>query len=332
MLRRRSITVFFMAHSRRNYLEHTVRQLAACETATLKLVSVVFLVTSKKDVRALLRSLLRLWISGVPARIVIAGKYSSKAEEISRATTDFIMKCDEDIFMTSATWTAFVTRALEADWTNVRVISPIISSGIPSYELFLSHYGSPSFKAEMAHILAKVEIPGDLWGADYSGLGGIYRNRGAEEFFRVVKRLHHPYKGIHPLRLSEEGQRRLLRFCMEDQRWSRPDPNFGWVEIAASPYFCNSAFISTSSFYRGVVEGMASGRYFDDGFDEVALNQALDNDGRRILFDTACVAIHPSYNSIGSVYRDLSDEFFRFVSGGGLLQLSGHKAQAGVID
>lgn len=320
MSRRRPLTVFFMAHSRRRYLEQTVGQLVACEQAVLKRISVVFLVTSRKDVRALIRPLFRLWRAGTPAWIVIKGKYAAKAHAISRAKSDFIMKCDEDIFMTSATWAAFITRSLEADWTNTKVVSPIVSSGIPSYELFLAHYGSPSLVGEMEQILATVQIPGDLWGADYRKLEGIYRDDGAEAFFRVVKRLNHPYKGIHPLRLSEEGQRRLVRFCIDEQNWRRPDLDLGWVEIAVSPYFCNSAFISTTSFYREAVEGMASGRFFSDGFDEVALNQALDLDGRKILFDAACVAIHPSYNSIGLVYSDLSDDFFRFVADGGLFR------------
>jgi hypothetical protein len=50
--------------------------------------------------------------------------------------------------------------------------------------------------------------------------------------------------------------------------------------------------------------------YFD-GFDELPLNEILDLRGRRIEFIIECLAIHPSYNSIGDDFEMISDSFFK---------------------
>jgi hypothetical protein len=52
------------------------------------------------------------------------------------------------------------------------------------------------------------------------------------------------------------------------------------------------------------------GEYYNDNFEELAINQHLDYLGRPFFVAQGCAAIHPSYNSIGSLYEELSDRLF----------------------
>ena len=218
------------------------------------------------------------------------------------------MKLDEDIFMTTAVWERFLRDCFE-DMPLQSVLAPVISSGIPGVEPFLTSFSDQAFAIQFRKKLGQVKIP-NSWGANYESLIGKYDSESQEEFFAAVNDINHHYKGVHPLRFSEELQRELVNQILKNASWRKPLETGERTEFNSFPYFCNSAFVTSASVYREVIEGVDKGIYFTDGFDEVALNQYLERRGRPLIFNGATAAIHPSYNTIGANYVAISDHFF----------------------
>lgn len=302
-----TLNIYIFAHSRRKYIYRILQELIQVDSKLLNEITIVLLVDNFTQ-SGMLQLIRFLRTHKINFHVVARRKYLDKSRVVSRAKSKLVMKLDEDIFMTSPVWERFLIDTFE-EMPMQTVIAPVISSGIPGVELFLSNFSDRAFATHFREKLALVKIP-NAWGANYESLFGKYRAENPEGFFAAVRELNHHYKGVHPLRFSEDLQRELIEYVIETSSWENPLPSPRRTEISSAPYFCNSAFVTSTLLYREVIEGIDNGVFFTDGFDEVALNQYLDQRGRPLLFNCATAAIHPSYNTIGPNYAEISDNFF----------------------
>lgn len=305
-----SLSIFIFAHSRRKYIYRICQELIWVDTRILEEIKVVLLVDSFTQ-SGLLEIIRLLKVNGVACSVIARRRYLDKSRVMSRSKSKLIMKLDEDIFMTSAVWERFLRDCFE-DTPEHSVLAPVISSGIPGVESFLSSFSDEAFAIQFRQKLSQVKIP-NIWGTNYESLLGKYRTDSTEDFFAAVREIDHHYKGVHPLRFSEELQRELIDQVLLSSTWKRPLMGKGGIVPDTAPYFCNSVFITSSKIYREVIEGIDHGEYFTDGFDEVALNQYLDQRERPLFFNNSTAAIHPSYNTIGPNYAEISDHFFNSI-------------------
>lgn len=302
-----SLNIYIFAHSRRKYIHRIIQELTQVDTRILEEIRIVLLVDSFAQ-SGFLQIIRLLKENGMSYSVIARRRYLDKSRVMSRSKSKLIMKLDEDIFMTSAVWERFLSDCFE-DMPLQTVLAPVISSGIPGVELFLSSFNDEPFAIQFRQKLSQVKIP-NIWGANYESLLGKYQTNSPGNFFAAVREINHHYKGVHPLRFSEKLQRELIDQVLHSSTWKRPLLGQGGIVYDTAPYFCNSVFVTSSKIYREVIEGIDQGEYFTDGFDEVALNQYLDQRERPLFFNNATAAIHPSYNTIGPNYVGISDYFF----------------------
>lgn len=302
-----TLNIYIFSHTRRNYIRRIIQELMQVDSQILNEIRVVLLVDHLGQ-SGLLPIIRLLRDNRVNFHLVARRRYLDKSRVMSRSKSKLVMKLDEDIFMTAAVWERFLRDCFE-EMPVDRVVAPVISSGIPGVELFLSTFSDKAFATQFREKLAHVKIP-NVWGANYESLAGKYGVESFEDFFTAVRGVNHHYKGVHPLRFSETLQRDLTDYVIKTSDWKTPLPGPRNVVRDSAPYFCNSAFVTGTLIYKDVMKGVENGVFFTDGFDEVALNQLLDQRGRPLFFNRATAAIHPSYNTIGASYAEISDRFF----------------------
>lgn len=200
---------------------------------------------------------------------------------------------------------------MEETWENFDVLSPVVSTGIPTCEIFLDFYMDKESAYRVRQLLEEVKFE-DWWDSrvQYSSLNGVYDAQDQRDFFQKVAQLPHPYKGMHPVRMSKAAQEMINEWTLDNREWinwSSPSKIF---PLGDSPYFCNSIFSCSPKYLRFLALKVKKGELIFDGYDELALNELLNEKDRRIGFIGDSLAIHPSYNSIGESFEEISKRFF----------------------
>jgi hypothetical protein len=313
------LTINFFAHTRSRYISSTLGELAKIDKNLKRDISVNFLVnrhfgSNLRDAKSVLDK------SGIRYNVLSNKRYLGKSVIVGNSKSPLSMKIDEDIFLTVANWEKFLVDSFNFDIGN-SVLAPTVSSGIPGVEKFISNFLPQQLGEEYRAAFREISIP-NAWGADYSGLREVYDPQNFEIFFAHVAKVNHHYKGVHPIRFDASIQAKLISDLFVHRSWETPISNKGFEKLEWSPYFCNSIFIIATKTYKDVVIGINKGEFFNDGFDEVALNQYLNLSGRNVYFNAGVAAIHPSYNTIGYQYESISDQFFATIRDENKLNLS----------
>ena len=179
---------------------------------------------------------------------------------------------------------------------------------------YLSLFVTAEVRDQIRREFAQTHIP-DLWGMNYEPLNGSYSATASAGFFDAVSELECVYKGIHPIRIRADLQMKLAEFAVSTPDSLRPLSSESLVSMRRGTYFCNSIVTVEPTTYRTIIEGMDSGRFFDDGFDEVAFNQFLASENRLVAFNRSVAALHPSYNTIGPEHKDIRAFVFDSLAG-----------------
>jgi hypothetical protein len=237
--------------------------------------------------------------------------YWKKVLLASHSRSNTIIKWDEDIYMSSLHASNLLCCIENQSWEDIDVLSPIVSTGIPSFEYFLDYYVDNEYARDIRRTLKDQKFI-DWWGSkvEYASLNDTYEPENWKAFFSKVSQLKHPYKGMHPIRMSNGVQKSLNEWILNNRKWEIWSPPSTILTLDESPYFCNSVFCCSPKFLRLLVKKVKRGDLFFDGYDEIALNGLLNERGRKIGFIAGALAIHPSYNSIGVEFEDISQNFF----------------------
>ena len=303
------ITINVFAHARRRYIKTNFGQLVDLEKSIKDEIQ-INLIADNRFRRGLAGTVRTLQKSGIGAKVIYANNYLMKVNVASQVKTPMVAKIDEDIFLTTANWQKLLSDSFNFD-LDEEILTPLISSGVPSVEYFLDNFLGKSEAILLREQFSKF-VFFDAWGVNLESLQGSYSTDEYLSFFRNVAKLDHHYKGVHPIRFSSGIQAELLKYIKNSTSWKTPIKSKGFIEDGVSPYFCNSFFISKTRTYQVIFDGISSGKYFNDGFEEVALNQYLDLKSRPLYFNQGVAAIHPSYWTDDNIYTELSDDFYQF--------------------
>lgn len=304
------ITLYFIAHTRQKFLARICQEIYHIKQDLKDNLEVVVLNDQFCNSTIIGELEQNFQAHGIKFKNVISGSYLDKCIIMSQSTSEFIIKCDEDIFMTTHGWNAFLSDLNRVNWDKNALYAPVISTGIPTIELFLDTFVDPTTIKWLRSMMHGKDV-GSHWGVDYSHIK--YDEHKPYDFFLCVKNfIKHYYKGVHPIRFSLYMQKILVDYVLASDNWRAPKYDRNLVPLRVdAPYFCNSIFLMPTHSYKCAIDGILSGRYINDGFDEVGLNQMLgQNDNTPNIYNLNAVAIHPSYNSIGLEYNKISEVFF----------------------
>lgn len=302
------ITLCFIAHSRQQNLKRIFDEIYKIDEKFKKNLSIHVLNDFFNQQGLILDIENKCRNSGLQFKNILLqnNSYFDKSVYMSSLDTEYIIKCDEDIFLTTDAWNKFFGNLVNIDWNQTGCYVPLITSGIPNVEDFINYFMDKETQKYFREEFSKVKIP-NLWGADYSTLE--YDNLNYEGFFGKVRGISHYYKGIHPLRVSLYLQNFLVDFLINNENWKKVNIENNLVDFNPV-YFCNSVFLMPTSDYKDVIQGIIKGEYVADGFDEVGLNQHIKKINKKFTMNINSVAAHPSYNTIGESYKILSDKFY----------------------
>lgn len=209
----------------------------------------------------------------------------------------YIIKHDNDILMGSAVYDYMVeNRAILQDDANL-VLTPTLTSGIPTCDYFVDDYLTSDEKQYM-HTLFKSHSFGTIWDVDYRSLNKYTVDANewsSADFYKGVHAIQHHYKGIHPVRVNEHALVELNKIvCKYSDQILKPD-SYTLSYDTTSPYFCDSIFCIRTDIYGKII---SSPELFVDAFDEVPLNKWRDKYNRAIVIIRRGTAIHFMYNGI----------------------------------
>ena len=312
-MKNKNITsINFILHERHDYFTHSIKELLKLKDS-IKNKVIVNVLTSFEffGLKQLVDLLKEHGIKFNAFKINSDRNYMNKILTAIDNGGEYSISIDEDVFIPYKTWEYFIDNVSILDDDSNLFLSPTITSGIPSVDIFADDFLSDNEKNEIETIYLKTRIP-NIWGCDYSKLNNHTVNCGkwdCVKFYEEVKNVDHFYKGVHPVRFSYQAQKHLNDICMSRIDEISNRDVFSLVKIKR-PYFCNSVFAIRTDVWKDIVNNK---ELFKDEFDEVPMNLHMQNNDLNMVFIKNGVAFHPSYNTInvfGYNYKEISDNFF----------------------
>jgi hypothetical protein len=211
--------------------------------------------------------------------------------------TPYSMKLDEDCYVNPQTLDYIVDNLSVLDDKDTLLMTPIVSNGIPTVDLFIDKFMSGEEKKGIWSIFNKTSMSNNLWGADYSRLNKHTTQKtywDPNSFYDEVRQLPYFYKGIHPVRVSEEAQDFIRDFILRNisTYWgSCPEG----IKKIKPVYLCNSIFIIKTDLWKSIINRKD---LYRDAFDEVTLNLYMEETNKKIAIIDGSYCIHLYYNTI----------------------------------
>lgn len=244
-----------------------------------------------------------LCAAGIETEITVTtggDNYMQKIEFAQTQKCEYAISMDEDLWFNENVLDFMIDKADEVlSKPENLVLTPILSNGIPTCDMFVEDFMTPEQQAEVNSMIVKTEIP-DMWGANYQKLnrattraGGIWS---PDLYYSLVKDIRHHYKGIHPVRINFELNKRINDIILAD--WDK-FVNVPYEKLYAQetkhPYLCNSVFVIKADRWRGII---ADKSLFRDPFDEVPLNLYREQNNLNWVFVRHGYCMHMIYNTV----------------------------------
>lgn len=234
--------------------------------------------------------------------------YMQKIRRAADTAERYAFKLDEDIWMGPGTWDFIVANRAVVEGAAL-TLSPVLSNGIPTCELFAEDFMNPADRTEVYSLFRSTRL-GTHWKTDYSWLNDTIEAMprhgwDAAAFYDSVARFNHHYKGIHPVRVNFAAAKRVNDSVLDG--WDRlvdADPARMEVVSLRRPYLCNSAFVIRADRWKALLNDATLHR---DGFDEVPLNLYAAREGARHAFVRRGFGVHTAYNVVNK--HDYEREF-----------------------
>ncbi len=233
--------------------------------------------------------------------------YYKKIDFIRAQDTEFVLKLDNDIICNSNVFASMLNNAEVTKDPSVMLLSPLLSTGIPSYSLFIHEFFTTLQKHQLAKIMVDVKYQ-NSWGQDYSSLNEVVSKMGGawneQSFYECVFNLRTVYKGVGPQRFSNELCKTINNMILDDFWKIKHCVPKGLVSLKY-PYFCTSIFLIERAKFNAAIDNKANQV---DPFEEVQINLYRNQNNLDMLFISGAFAIHPTYNSIDG-FEELDKKF-----------------------
>lgn len=234
---------------------------------------------------------------GVSASAIrFVSEYMEKAVWAVDQNVEYTAKIDEDTVVSNHVLDYIIENIRMLDDPQNLVISPVVTNGIPTPEMFLEQFATEEQKQRVYSLFLQTRL-GPLWGADYTFLNRHTvdaKEWKPEEFYASVAGMRHHYKGIHPLRVNAEAQLTINQIVSgQHERF------FGLQEFSMvqndHPYLCNNLFFIRNDTWRKIFVDRS---LWFDGFDEVPLSEYKQRNGLKWLFVKNGWCQHFAWNTV----------------------------------
>jgi len=222
----------------------------------------------------------------------------------------YMMKCDNDIFLTSKVLDYMIDNLSILDGNSeFLTLGPSLSSGIPGVEYFMNQFLSDTEQSTLKEYFLKTNFY-DRDDVNYNILNVHTLDSKEwykERFFNTVKAIPHHYKGIHPIRINYEAIDYLNTCILKNkEKFFSTEPS-SLILNDNSPYLCNSVFCIRTDIYKTIIYDSS---LFVDPFDEVPLNIYAWQKYMKHCFVKNGLAIHILYNWYNN-YQEYEENFVK---------------------
>lgn len=224
----------------------------------------------------------------------------------------YMMKCDNDIFITSQTLDYMIDNLSILDGNKHLTLGPTLSSGIPCVEYFINQYLSDDEEEKMKAYFLETSFY-DRDGVEYSTLNKNTlesKSWDKNQFFNDVKSIPHYYKGIHPIRINIDAILYLNKCILNNkEKFFNSNPE-GLILDDSSPYLCDSIFCIKTDIYKKIIYDET---LYVDPYDEVPLNKYAWKESMNHVFVKNGFGIHIIYNwfpAIDGYEKNFVNELF----------------------
>jgi len=309
----KTITINYLANERTQYFKPIFNQLTKIKDENKKKINVNMLVSKPHDDNIDIKLLTD---NGIETQIIYlpdSGRhYMCKVENAMNIANKYTISLDEDVFLNNHIWDFMIENCDILDDDKNLLFSPLLSTGVPTVDWFVEQFFEEEDKNLLFEkfkntyiiesnctppgcgILNKCTIDSNKW--DY------------ENFYEEVKKMQTHYKGIHPVRVSEELQSLLIDLVLKykDKLFRKMDYELFYNNDR--PYFCNNVYMIKTETYKRIIEDSS---LFVDKFDEVPINKFRERHNLNMVFIKNSFGVHPTYNWIGmDKYTELANKFF----------------------
>ena len=228
--------------------------------------------------------------------------YLSRIDTAHKTDCEYSCKVDDDVFINRYVWDYMINNLHMINEQNP-IISPILTNGMPSVELFMKDLLDEK-DLEIAHsILLNGSIPTNLWGLDYTEINNKIRSMNkwdGREYWDFVSKVNTKWetnsvpwyyfivRGVHPARFSAEYNLFIANKIFENKSKIFNKQEYHMEEYPA-PYFTNNIFISKTKYWIDTL------KLFNDGWDEGQLSLRMIMDKSSILYVRNGLGIHMAY-------------------------------------
>jgi len=305
------ISINCIIHDRYLYIKSFINEIIKISANIKNNLTVNLLVSSttrdwKTDKQLLSNNNIKCNVFYIPG-----GDYMAKIRTAIENTGEYAIKLDEDIFIPSQVWEYFLSNLHVLDDPKNLFISPLLSTGIPTVDVFVEQFLTTEQRDQLYKIYLETRLP-SIWGADYSKLEQHTikaQSWNSENFYKEVDKIEHHYRGVHPVRFSPVAQNFINKCVKNNFNKILQTSNFS-LFTDKKPYFCNSVFGIRKDVWLNILNDAS---LFKDTFEEVPLNLYMKNNNLNMVFINNGFGVHPSYNTInvfGTNYKTISDSFF----------------------
>lgn len=243
-------------------------------------------------------------VSGVKTLIdyTKVGDYMSKIKKSIISECEYSCSMDDDIMINEYVWDFIIENIDILQDENNLFISPLISNGIPSVELFIRDFCNIEEKNKLYEVFQETHINNN-WGVNYSSLNDseLKNEWNPDLFYSLVDKINHYYKGIHPVRLSFEAQQILSDIIINNEEKFFSEQDYK-IEIINRPYFCNSFYFIKTDVWKKIINNQ---NLYRDPFDEVPLNIYKDMNNLNMVFIKNGYCVHMAYNTITEAKQEI---------------------------
>ncbi len=243
----------------------------------------------------------------IPFEIIICpyadSNYLNRVSAAQKTDCKYSCKLDDDVLISKYVWDYIIDNLHMINEKNP-IISPILTNGMPSVELFIRDFLNDE-DLKLAHsLLLQAHIPRDLWGCDYSEVNSKIRSMkkwDGKDYWDFVTTANIKWdinnvpwfygmcaRGVHPSRFSAEYNMFICKKVWEN-KYKFFGKNEYSLETYDAPYFTNNIFISETKFW---IDNMY---LITDLYDEGQLNIRLLMDNSKILYVKNGFGIHMAY-------------------------------------
>ncbi len=302
------LVLFYLTNSKRHYtFQHFINLISSSKYST----DWILLVLTDSDDTDFYESILSK--SEIKYKVVQVDSKNNYMNKVSFATNfaqsmniPYMMKCDNDIFITSTTLDGLIDNLPILDSNNHLTLSPILTTGIPTVEYFASRFLPCQLKEQLERLYLETEF----YDRDYSFYATLNKytlessSWNSSAFFKGVNSLVLPTKGIHPIRFNTKGIKLINSYILENKSKFLEARSSGLILTDDSPYLCNSVYCIKTNTYSTIINDKRLFLFVDhknkffyiDGYDELALNAYAKKNSCNHVFLDGCFGIHMYYN------------------------------------